>query len=492
MVQDNLRKKQSLLAATVLTCILVFIAMFFLYQRALSQVNEGINAVQSQIAAMFTDNEMIANAIAVGYQQLRRFELCDGENIFHSRDKVWGINADSTTINPELGALVTRKKEYTTQCIYKVAEYIREDIHRLNPGLQNIHRYIVAKDGNWFYWFIGNDSLSFSFNTSEMARSPQSFFAEPEKFYDRLLQKNILKKSQSATKFYYDQITKDKGYSVASYIYDLYDLPTGKVDNNIIGYLVYDLSRTELRSILSNAFNWQVPEALVLGFQSRDTKEILCLTNNCQWLKNSHIYQMSYRYNIKYVLPIWLFMIHDFGALTIFATAPFLIILLFFFIRHRLNQNDKRLYLDPLTDCFTRNILDIIQQRSQSSMLVILFDCNKFKEINDNWGHQAGDQALQIISRCMLDDVRKNSDWVIRTGGDEFIILLNRTNIAHAHIVAERIAAKVAMYSFIVKGQAVPLSVSWGVAACKDSLDTAIQQADANMYQMKRKMKGEG
>ena len=167
--------------------------------------------------------------------------------------------------------------------------------------------------------------------------------------------------------------------------------------------------------------------------------------------------------------------------------APALLILLFFLIRYHLNHADLRFYRDPLTGCFTRNIFTLIQQRSLPFMTVILFDCNKFKQINDNYGHKAGDRALQAIAQCMLNDIRASGDWVIRSGGDEFIVLLSRTDIAHAHMVAERIAASIAVFPFSPDEQPVPLSVSWGVAPCVGTLDAAIQQADAQMYQMKEK-----
>ena len=167
--------------------------------------------------------------------------------------------------------------------------------------------------------------------------------------------------------------------------------------------------------------------------------------------------------------------------------APGLLLLLFLLIRYQLNHADLRFYRDPLTGCFTRNIFALIQQRGLPFMTVVLFDCNKFKAINDNYGHQAGDRALQAISQCMLNDVRANGDWVIRSGGDEFVVLLSRTDIAHAHMIAERIAAKIAVFPFSPQGQEVPLSVSWGVASCVTTLDAAIQQADLDMYQMKKR-----
>lgn len=65
IIQDSLRKKQSLLASAAITCLLVCIALFFLYQRALSQVSEGVNTLQNQMMTIFNDNELMAEAAGV-------------------------------------------------------------------------------------------------------------------------------------------------------------------------------------------------------------------------------------------------------------------------------------------------------------------------------------------------------------------------------------------------------------------------------------------
>jgi len=484
IIQDNLRKKQSLLASVIVTCLLVCLALFFLYQRALSQVTEGIHDLQNQMITMFNDNELMAEAAGVRYQQVNRHFLCGEADVFHPRGNDWGINATPGAQDNNHGALIAKKPDRNARCLYVAAEYIRDKVHALNPEQHDTHRYIIDRNGNWFYWFNAADSVPFTFSTSQMASNPRAFFAEPEMFYDRVLQKSGLKKSLSVTDFYEDKITGEKAYSVVSFIYDLSE---GEPSNHIIGYLVYDLSRPELTRMLQLAFSQQVPKALVLGLQSRDKGEVLCIVNNCRWLDSYHFHDVSSRYDIKYSLPGWLFILHDPNAWALLALAPALLILLFFLIRYHLNHADLRFYRDPLTGCFTRNIFTLIQQRSLSFMTVILFDCNKFKHINDSYGHNAGDRALQAIAQCMLNDVRADSDWVIRSGGDEFVVLLNDTDIAHAHMVAERIAAKIAVVPFAPDNQSVPLSVSWGVAPCLDTLDAAIQQADAQMYQMKKK-----
>lgn len=484
IIQDSLRKKQSLLASAAVTCLLVCTAIVFFYQRSVSQVNEGINALQSQMVSMFNDNELMAEATGVRYQQISHHQLCGDVPNFTPRGNAWAINAAPGAIDKAHGALITKQPDDSARCIYQAAEYIRAKVRTLNPEQHDVHRYLIAKDGRWFYWFTPTDSAPFQFETSQMAQNPHHFFSKPEMYYDRVLQKSLRKKSLSATQFYADKITGDLGYTIVSYIYDL---SASEPSNDIIAYLAYDLSRVEIRRMLLSAFANKIPEGLILGFQSRQTGEIMCIVGNCSWLDDYRIHQISLRYEIKYALPVLFFVTQDPRALMMLILAPVLLVLLFLFFRYHLNRADLRFYRDPLTGCFTRNIFTLVQQRSLPFSTVILFDCNKFKAINDNYGHTAGDKALQAISYCMLTDIRANADWVIRSGGDEFIILLNRTDIAHTHMIAERIAARIAVFPFSPQGKSIPLSVSWGVARCVDSLDDAIQQADAQMYEMKKK-----
>ncbi|UYW75017.1 diguanylate cyclase [Pseudocitrobacter faecalis] len=77
-------------------------------------------------------------------------------------------------------------------------------------------------------------------------------------------------------------------------------------------------------------------------------------------------------------------------------------------------------------------------------------------------------------------------DLVIRTGGDEFVILLASASKEEARYIAERIALQITQHAFTVEGERVPLSVSWGMSIGADNLDNAIQQADADMYRMKK------
>ena len=170
--------------------------------------------------------------------------------------------------------------------------------------------------------------------------------------------------------------------------------------------------------------------------------------------------------------------------------SPLLFLIIALFMRKQLNLHDIKTYTDPLTGCFTRKIMEFIRNRQEEYSVVILMDCNKFKAINDTWGHGAGDRALQIIARQMMINVRAEKDLVIRTGGDEFAILLSRTPLGDARSIAGRVAERIADSNFSAGGARIMLSVSWGVSLFQDDLDATIQLADADMYRMKHRLHG--
>lgn len=116
---------------------------------------------------------------------------------------------------------------------------------------------------------------------------------------------------------------------------------------------------------------------------------------------------------------------------------------------------------------------------------VLLFDVDHFKQINDRYGHDIGDLALQQVAQALRGRVR-SSDHVARYGGEEFIALLSKTDLAGALTVAEDIRQTVAAMSIPGVGQ---ITVSGGVSLVgRDDLSSgdAIQRADQALYASKR------
>lgn len=483
-VQDALRKRQALLISAVITLLCVTLYVLFAHQKRMAEVNEQMNAMVTKVISVFNDNELIADATGVRFQQIRDTRECGGLSDFAPRDgEYWAINGETHSLNLNAGTLVSRTQDLNASCMYAAAEFIRHKMNAINPGRYDAHRYIIARDANWFYWFDARDSIPFHFRDSKMANDPAAFFRPPESFYDRLLQKDVTKRAGNSTDFYTDRITGEKAYSVISYIYDL---SGAGVSDRIVGYLLYDHSRSELRASLQEVFGGKLPAALMVELVNAPAKTSLCLTETCFWLQDASIRAISYKYQFRYALPVYLFVLNDPLGWAAVLIAPLVFLLLAWGLRRRFNQSDIKVYTDPLTGCFTRKILEFVRGRMHDYPVVILMDCNKFKAINDTWGHGAGDRALQVIAQRMMSNVREGKDLVIRTGGDEFVILLLQTGFEEAQSVAKRVAQDISAHDFIASGAAVHLSVSWGIAAFYDDLDATIQQADADMYRMKQ------
>ena len=116
----------------------------------------------------------------------------------------------------------------------------------------------------------------------------------------------------------------------------------------------------------------------------------------------------------------------------------------------RLNKKVKELSLtDPLTHCFNRLYLDknltreIQRCRRMNYPLAIIFaDLDHFKAINDNYGHQAGDEILTYFVKAAQSSIRENVDWIARFGGEEFVFVLPNSTAKNGAVVAERVRSK--------------------------------------------------
>jgi diguanylate cyclase (GGDEF)-like protein len=150
---------------------------------------------------------------------------------------------------------------------------------------------------------------------------------------------------------------------------------------------------------------------------------------------------------------------------------------------------------DPLTGFFNRRYLDETMEReirraerTNQPMSVIIADVDRFKNLNDNFGHEAGDEVLQAFGAALLRCAR-TEDVVCRYGGEEFVILLPNTSSEAAKARAELIREKVRALDLRHKGRPLGiLTASFGVASMPDNGATSaaiVRTADAALYQAK-------
>ena len=128
-------------------------------------------------------------------------------------------------------------------------------------------------------------------------------------------------------------------------------------------------------------------------------------------------------------------------------------------------------------------------RRYHHPLSLIMFDCDHFKQINDTFGHLAGDEALREITRRICAELR-SSDVFARYGGEEFVILLVETSLAKARQVAERLRQAIASEAMHYAAHSFPVTISLGLAAFDSksdaSLDKLLEQVDLALYAAKQ------
>lgn len=117
---------------------------------------------------------------------------------------------------------------------------------------------------------------------------------------------------------------------------------------------------------------------------------------------------------------------------------------------------------------------------------MLFIDVDGLKMVNDSFGHHAGDAALCHVAELLRGDVRQ-SDCVARFGGDEFAVLLERTDEQEALDTAQRLADRIAGGQFTYHGVIIPLSAAIGIAMIGpgDEAEGVIIRADQAMYEEK-------
>ncbi len=168
---------------------------------------------------------------------------------------------------------------------------------------------------------------------------------------------------------------------------------------------------------------------------------------------------------------------------------------IFFRYKKEVEENRKSLeklaLYDNLTDVYNRNKFNEILQyeinmskRYKTPLSLIMFDLDRFKRVNDKYGHTVGDKLLKMIAKTVQNSIRA-TDTLARWGGEEFFIILPKTDTDKAVKIAEGLRAKIESMDFKGIGK---ITCSFGVASLKEneSIDDLIKRTDEAMYKAKR------
>lgn len=162
-------------------------------------------------------------------------------------------------------------------------------------------------------------------------------------------------------------------------------------------------------------------------------------------------------------------------------------------LKSDLSEQHSLSLIDALTGAYNRSgYADGISreysrwQRHDHGLALAIVDLDRFKTINDQYGHVTGDKVLASVAAVLRKHLRA-SDLLCRYGGEEFVLILPETIRAAAQSVAEKLCMMVAASQFRFKDQPVPVTISCGVAAFRanDTIEEVFERADRALYRAK-------
>ncbi len=156
---------------------------------------------------------------------------------------------------------------------------------------------------------------------------------------------------------------------------------------------------------------------------------------------------------------------------------------------------NSQLVIDPLTKAYNRRYIEerFISDLSQietrgKGMVMAIGDIDHFKQVNDTFGHLAGDYVLSKVAMLIKDSIRDSFDWVARYGGEEFLVVLNGITDEKAFEVIEGIREKIESFDFVHDNKTIKITCSFGLVTIDDShkdFDELFAIADGKLYQAK-------
>lgn len=242
------------------------------------------------------------------------------------------------------------------------------------------------------------------------------------------------------------------------------------------------------QGILNLREEWRTLEGLLIEFQENPSEqikdEIAGESEQCWEAADSVVLTAQFATEVK-MGDFELF----YKILAVNAITAILVVLhAILYVRKKLEYESAH---DSLTGLFNRRSYDNIIQseiarsaRYSSMVSLIIFDVDKFKLINDNYGHGIGDRVFIDLAREVKNSVRE-SDMVFRVGGDEFAIICAETTAEGASLLAEKVRGRIERFSFAT-GSTV--TISMGVAEYQEGItkEQLYQHADQALYYAKK------
>lgn len=185
--------------------------------------------------------------------------------------------------------------------------------------------------------------------------------------------------------------------------------------------------------------------------------------------------------------------VHIFNLTVVFCMFSYLVLFYVNTVTRARRKLERMATVDSLTGLFNRrHMIELTEkalarnERTPGNLTFMLMDIDYFKQINDEFGHDAGDRALLAISRLLESSLREQ-DFVGRWGGEEFLAVLPDTDFKQALVIAERLRAQVQSMELLQGEARIGMTLSIGLTQyCpKELLSTTVARADHALYEGK-------
>jgi diguanylate cyclase (GGDEF)-like protein len=161
-------------------------------------------------------------------------------------------------------------------------------------------------------------------------------------------------------------------------------------------------------------------------------------------------------------------------------------------LKVEIERLERESHIDPLTKAFNRRVLiqdleELLHPKHENNNLyVVMFDADDFKNINDSYGHIAGDKTLIFLAKLLQNNFAPNMK-IYRFGGEEFITLFQNADFEYVKDCVQNILNETNHSKLLYKGHNIHLTLSAGIAKAQagESVDALLEKADNALYQAK-------
>jgi len=355
--------------------------------------------------------------------------------------------------NIEHNKLLNYQKESTTKEIESLAYDLSLMIDR--NGAYSVVEYLDTKKLQYDQIL----SLSLVYNENVILSSNRKYIGEKEVIFDDV---------------YFIDFKNSKKFVCEKVIH--VDLQTKDIVSKNHYSLFIELDQNKLNKILSSKLNYYLFMVLFISIAS--LASIMLIVNkfiiNPIILINKKITEKNYTYSD--------FLLIDINNIDINLVD-------------NIKQIEEQIYIDELTQLNNRKAYNkklgellVTFKRYKSIFSIMMYDIDDFKMVNDRYGHDIGDELLYKMSKLIKSSIRE-SDYIFRIGGEEFIILFAEMPLKESIKVAEKIRRNVEKNLKLVKNKKITISIGLTQVQMYDDEDSIYKRVDRLMYISKKEGK---